>query len=235
MTDGNEEEMRAFLHAAVVIVGLSLIGGQVRAAGNQSQAANPPPTTANQAPPFTGTSPSSMARSGDSPSHGDSQQVHDFNRNLIFSQGFPERYGSFGGGYLYPSWYPYGSVSYAPVDVTPSYGSDNGNVGPGNVPPPYSATNQAPTGVAPPSGSNYKQLGVQWAQDLRRNIVVWGQFVGYVKESVLTALPSDEAEFRKGFISAYGSNADAAFDKAAEQAGEVIPKGPKIIYMGPQE
>ena len=147
-------------------------------------------------------------------------------------RGFRGQNGGFVGGFLYPSWYSYG-VAFAPDGVIASYGDDNGYTGPENALPPHSATNQVPQNATTPPGSDYYQLGSQWAQDLRRNIVTWDQFIAYMKDSILPAMPSDEAEFRRGFLSAYGSNAEAAFNKAAEQAGEVIPKGPKIIYMGP--
>lgn len=76
--------------------------------------------------------------------------------------------------------------------------------------------------------SGYGQLGTDWGQDLRREIVTWGQFVQYLRATVLTASAAARDEFRQGFIASYGLNAEAAFDEALRQAS-----GPKIITMPP--
>jgi len=76
--------------------------------------------------------------------------------------------------------------------------------------------------------SGYGQLGTDWGQDLRREIVTWGQFVQYLRATILTAAAAARDEFRRGFIASYGLNAEAAFDQALRQAS-----GPKIITMPP--
>jgi hypothetical protein len=63
-----------------------------------------------------------------------------------------------------------------------------------------------------------QQKGQEWAQDLRREIVEWKDFVSYLKDHLTKASVEDYNEFRKGFIQAYGSNAEIAFDKAFQEA-----------------
>ena len=64
------------------------------------------------------------------------------------------------------------------------------------------------------SSPTYRQLGHDWAQDLRLGIVTWDQFVSYVKAYIANAPTAPRDDFRRGFIAAYGENGDAAFAKA---------------------
>jgi hypothetical protein len=58
---------------------------------------------------------------------------------------------------------------------------------------------------------------------LRQEIVPWEQFVSYVK-SLAGASAEARDEFRRGFASTYGSNAEAAFNKAMEAAHATEPQ-----------
>lgn len=85
------------------------------------------------------------------------------------------------------------------------------------VPAPIGAT-PAPTMAA--STSFYHQ-GHDWARDLREDVVTREQFIHYLRSNVLR-LPSvtagDIAEFRRGFVAAYGVNGDSSLDKALQAA-----------------
>jgi hypothetical protein len=219
----NGSKMRALSFAVAMSIGLSLLGGKVHAAPVQNAGSGPAAPSASPSAQFG-------ERPTGSVSHGDSHNNHDFDHDRDGDHRHNDHDRLFFGGVAYPWIYPYYGTyaGYAP-DAYYNDTSDAAN----NPPPPSTVSDQATSSPSSPSGPNDYQLGTQWAQDLRRDIVIWDGFVNYVRSNILTALPSDEAEFRKGFISAYGINAEAAFNKAAEQAGEVIPKGPKIIYMGP--
>ncbi len=64
----------------------------------------------------------------------------------------------------------------------------------------------------------FEQLGHDWARDLRQDIVTWETFVEFVNKSVLHAFSQDREQFRRGFVGTYGMNADAAWDKALQDA-----------------
>jgi hypothetical protein len=80
----------------------------------------------------------------------------------------------------------------------------------------------------------YYQRGQDWAQDLRRDVVTWEQFVAYLRSDVVNATETQRNEFRRGFVAGYGANADAALDKAMQETGSPpAPTGPKVITMPP--
>lgn len=89
------------------------------------------------------------------------------------------------------------------------------------VPPPAPApvaaapVPQAPVTPAPPS---FYQLGHDWARDLRADVATLDQFVDYLEDHVIQASDADIKEFRSGFLSAYGVNGEAAFEKAFNRA-----------------
>jgi hypothetical protein len=132
-----------------------------------------------------------------------------------------------------PCWYPvYTAYPYypyyydSPPPIMPSgvdYGSDGGG---GYVPPVDTTSNTQP-------GSEYDDAGVSWAQDLRREVVTWDQFVAYLRDYIVTAPPPAQADFREALISAYRINGAAAYDKAAAEAADNSPQpaGPKIISL----
>ncbi len=93
-----------------------------------------------------------------------------------------------------------------------------------------------PATVYPPARpvSIYRQYGSEWAQDLRRDIVTWDQFIQYMKTYIVTSSPDARDEFRQGFLASYGSNARVAFDKAMEQATEAISKSGRPVDMPPR-
>ncbi|MDD2706981.1 MAG: DUF6515 family protein [Verrucomicrobiae bacterium] len=66
--------------------------------------------------------------------------------------------------------------------------------------------------------SGFQQLGHDWAKDLRGEVATWQQFVDYLKANLVSAPSGNSEEFRKGFVTAYGINGDAAFEKAFRQA-----------------
>lgn len=66
--------------------------------------------------------------------------------------------------------------------------------------------------------SSFYRLGHDWAKDLRDDVISRDQLVSYLRSHVVRASTADYNEFRRGFIAAYGSNGEAAFDKAYQQA-----------------
>jgi hypothetical protein len=84
-----------------------------------------------------------------------------------------------------------------------------------NSAPVYSSSpTPAPTEVS----RTFYQLGHDWAKDLRNDIATWDQFVTYLKANISRADVRDYNDFRDGFVSTYGVNGQAAFDKAFQQA-----------------
>jgi len=98
------------------------------------------------------------------------------------------------------------------------------------VPPVVSSATDTGAAQAAPS---YGDLGWGWGQDLRRDIVTWDQFVAHLRTYIVTAPPAAQADFREGFISSYGVNGAAAYDKAAAQAAGTPAQKPKVINMPP--
>jgi hypothetical protein len=66
--------------------------------------------------------------------------------------------------------------------------------------------------------SSWHRLGRDWAKDLRDDVATREMFIQYLRENVTKASTSDFNEFRKGFISTYGVNAETSFNKAYEEA-----------------
>jgi hypothetical protein len=97
---------------------------------------------------------------------------------------------------------------------------------PGPPPPPDADADGdwqfAPDNQTYTSPDDYAR-GRMWAQDLRREVVTWDQFVEYCKANVISTSPVVFSEFRRGFIAGYGENAEAAFNKAVQQAAPPAP------------
>jgi hypothetical protein len=72
----------------------------------------------------------------------------------------------------------------------------------------YSRANQA----------TYSELGRDWAKDLRQDIATFDQFEKYLRENITKISTENYNNFRNGFITAYGVNGEAAFDKYFQQA-----------------
>ena len=66
--------------------------------------------------------------------------------------------------------------------------------------------------------ASYAQLGHDWAKDLRSDVATREQFIDYLRENLTKAPLQDYNNFRNTFISAYGVNGTAAFDKAFQEA-----------------
>jgi hypothetical protein len=77
---------------------------------------------------------------------------------------------------------------------------------------------EAPPVVQSERRVGYFELGHDWAKDLRQDIATWDQFIDYLRANVAKNSTQNYNEFRQGFISAYGVNAESAFDKAFQQA-----------------
>jgi hypothetical protein len=65
---------------------------------------------------------------------------------------------------------------------------------------------------------SYYDLGRDWAKDLRRDVVSWGDFIRFLKDNNIQGSSRRSNDFRDGFVSAYGVNGDAAFRRAIRQA-----------------
>ncbi len=115
--------------------------------------------------------------------------------SFFFVSSFPVYYPAY---YSYPC-YGYGGYSY------PSYSE-----------PVYSSGYEPAD--SPPQAVDYVQLGHDWARDVRQEIITWDQLVGYLKAQIANAPAGARDDFRRGFVAAYGSNGDAAFAKAMQQA-----------------
>jgi hypothetical protein len=122
-----------------------------------------------------------------------------------------------------PYWYPFYTAYPYYYEAPPTMVYENTSY----VPP---VDPGAGGDLVQPSPS-YGELGQQWGQDLRREIVTWDEFVDYVRTYIVIAPPEAQAEFREAFIASYGINGTAAYDKAAEQAAQPSAQGPKIINM----
>jgi len=135
----------------------------------------------------------------------------------------------FAGAYAYSYYgnpyydYGYPPYAYSPPYYYPRYMRDDAY--PGYYPyTVYDLGNQnSGTGSANQPATTYYQLGHHWAQDLRQDIVTWDQFVASVQKWLTDATPGAREEFRRVFASAYGTNGDAALDKALVQAGLLTP------------
>ena len=170
----------------------------------------------------------------------DHRDFHNFGRGGFDHGGFHHH----GNGFIIvyvnglPCWYPiyYSDYPYyydyppAPVYDDSYAADDNSYVPPAVVGSGDTATPDASTVQTTPS---YGDLGVAWGQDLRRTIVTWDQFVAYLKAYIITAPPASQAEFREGFVSAYGINSGVAYDKAAAQAAGNPPQPGKIVNVQP--
>jgi hypothetical protein len=123
-----------------------------------------------------------------------------------------------------PFWYPVYTAYpyYYGVPLSPTY--DNGYSSTSTYVPSVEGDDSA-------TSSSYAEAGLEWGQDLRREIVTWDQFVDYVRGYIVGAPPAAQADFREAFIESYGINGAAAYDKAAAQAVGPSTQGPKVINM----
>jgi hypothetical protein len=140
------------------------------------------------------------------------------------SVGIGFRFGS--GHYCGPGYHssviyaPYRSCYYGPPAVYsyyPYYPTERVVV---VNPPPSEPVVVQRSSPPPPQvvNSTYFTLGRDWARDIRDDVASRDQFVSYLKSNVTQTSTENYNEFRRGFISAYGVNGEAAFDKAYQQA-----------------
>ena len=142
---------------------------------------------------------------------------HDFghrhffhNNRFFFSFGVPFYYYPY--SYYYPP--PYYYNDYGPAYDYSSV-PDNNSYYPPSVP---DSNGSSATYSAPTTSRSSTTVGHDWAQDLRLDIVTWDQFITYMKTNLASASVGARDEFRRGFVSAYGDNGDAAFAKALKDA-----------------
>ncbi len=127
--------------------------------------------------------------------------------------------------YTSPVIYTRPYVSYAPYPYYYPYPPQNVVVVPQAPPSSESVASQQTTAVQPTptpppatAENSYYRVGRDWAKDLREDIATRDQFINYLKANIIRASTENYSEFRKGFIATYGVNAEAAFDKAYQQA-----------------
>jgi hypothetical protein len=136
-----------------------------------------------------------------------------------------------GSSYVYPSAYSvygyagYGYASYGYAAYGGSYPTTYASSSVGDPSPTYSRAS---------NGRGVYELGHDWGQDLRREVVTWDEFAAYLKERIPQMSDNDRTDFNRGFAAGYGSNAQAAFGKAMKEAGlqpqePPAPPGPKVI------
>jgi hypothetical protein len=66
----------------------------------------------------------------------------------------------------------------------------------------------------------YYQPGYEWGASLRQYIVGWDRFDPYLEQYVVNASPAAQDAFRRGFIEAFGENAEALYDRAMRRASQ---------------
>jgi len=122
-----------------------------------------------------------------------------------------------------PFWYPFYTAYpyYYDAPLAPTY--DSGSYDSGTTSVPY--VDEGAGGGNAQVTPSYGDLGQQWAQDLRREVATWDDFVDYVKNYIIVAAPDAQAEFREAFIASYGINGAAAYDKAASEAAQAATQG----------
>ncbi|MCC7519036.1 MAG: hypothetical protein IT578_07620 [Verrucomicrobiae bacterium] len=76
----------------------------------------------------------------------------------------------------------------------------------------------APAPTVAETAPGWSALGRNWAFDLRNEVATWEQFVSWLRNNLVRAPSNAYAEFRGGFLAAYGVNAEAAFNKAYAEA-----------------
>jgi len=141
--------------------------------------------------------------------------------------------GVYGSLYRYPIAYPaygytgyrYNGYAYPGVSYPILYASDS------------SEDPQANEAVEAGGRTAY-ELGHDWGQDLRREVVTWSDFVTFLKVIVPQLVGNDLMELSRGFAGGYGSNAQAAFEKAMrdaelQSAEPPVSPGPKVITFPP--
>lgn len=66
----------------------------------------------------------------------------------------------------------------------------------------------------------YYQPGYEWGASLRLYTVSWQLFGPYLEQYVVPASPPAQDAFRRGFIEAFGGNAEALYDRAMNRASQ---------------
>jgi hypothetical protein len=87
-----------------------------------------------------------------------------------------------------------------------------------------------PANPVVPADSLEYRLGQRWGEALLRGTVGWEEFVRYVGEHLADATPLFQAEFRRGFLAAYGTDGPAVWAQAQAEAAPRATAGPVVIF-----
>lgn len=66
----------------------------------------------------------------------------------------------------------------------------------------------------------YYQPGYEWGAQLRQYTISWDQLGPYLEQYVVPASLAAQDAFRRGFIEAFGGNAEALYDRAMKRASQ---------------
>jgi len=66
----------------------------------------------------------------------------------------------------------------------------------------------------------YYQPGYEWGAVLKANTVDWAEFIPYLQQYIVSASPTGQDAFRRGFIAGFGGSAVATYDYALRQASQ---------------
>jgi len=135
----------------------------------------------------------------------DHDRFHD-RSSFFFFGAFP-----FGYPYYWPPYY---------YDYPPYYYDDYYYYGPRyyyDYGPP-SSYNAPASGYAGYDGRSYLTLGHDAGKGLKTSRVTWDWFVEYLQAYIINAPSWARDDFRRGFISGYGDDAESTFKKGFQQA-----------------
>ncbi len=161
--------------------------------------------------------------------HGDSGGYYGGYHGGYYHGGY---WGNGGWGFYFggPLWWPYYSWGWPYYSSYPYYPGTAYYQYPdysySATPPPvyyYDGAYSYQQPAQPQDNRSYLVLGHDWGKDLRLETVTWDWFVQYLRAYVINAPPGVRDDFRRGFLNGYGENADAALDKAMQQAAQPPP------------
>ena len=120
----------------------------------------------------------------------------------------------------FPFWYPYYWPPYY-YDYPPYYYYDGYDYAPGYYyysDPSASSYNGPTPAYAGYDGRSYLTLGHDAGKGLKTNRVTWDWFVEYLQAYIVNAPSWARDDFRRGFISGFGDDAESAYKKGFQQA-----------------
>jgi hypothetical protein len=116
------------------------------------------------------------------------------------------------GPFWYPYyWPPYRYYNYYDYDYPPPYDYYKDN------PPAYYYSDNTP-GYPQYDGRNYLMLGHDAGKALKLKTASRDWFVEYLRAYIINAPASARDDFRRGFISGYGENAESVLKKVMQDA-----------------